>query len=69
MLALGVWTVSTPPVWSQTTIEPAAPRWGESITVTLSPNRRTSENQRVEPGEQVFAVLSPTQKGPVTPRD
>jgi len=64
VLAVGVLTIPAHPAVAQTTVEPANPRWGNSITVTVQANRGPTENQRIDPTEQLFAVLSPIQRGP-----
>jgi thiol-disulfide isomerase/thioredoxin len=45
------------------TIEPAAPHWGESVTIAIEPNRGANEAERFDPSDQLYAVLGPYQKG------
>jgi thiol-disulfide isomerase/thioredoxin len=66
-LAFGVLALSARAARAQVTIEPASPRWGESITITVEPNRGANDDQRVDPGDQLFAVLSLIKKGPMPP--
>jgi hypothetical protein len=64
MLALGVLFVSARQAGAQVTpstvvmIDPASPRWGESITITVEPNAGANEAERINRGEQLFAVLA-----------
>jgi thiol-disulfide isomerase/thioredoxin len=66
-LAFGVWALFVRDASAQATIEPASPRWGESLTITVEPNRGANEDQRLDPGDQVYAVLNLIQKGPMPP--
>jgi hypothetical protein len=63
MLALGVLSLSARRAAAQATIEPASPRWGESITITVEPNRGAKEGERADPSEQLYVVLSPVRQG------
>jgi thiol-disulfide isomerase/thioredoxin len=52
---------------AQVTIEPASPRWGESITVTAEPNPADAENQRFSRSDRPYVVLGLFQKGVTSP--
>src|SRR5438093_5669191 len=46
IVALGLFALSELHASAQVTIDPASPRWGESITVTAKPNPADTENQQ-----------------------
>ena len=66
-LAFGMLALSARGARAQATIEPASPRWGESITVTVEPNNGANEDRRVDSGGQLYAVLRLIRKGPMPP--
>ena len=67
IVALGLFALSELHASAQVTIDPASPRWGESITVTAEPNPADTENQRFTRSDRLYVVLGMFHKGVSTP--
>src|SRR5260221_9546536 len=52
---------------AQVVIEPASPRWGESITITVRPDPAAPEGQRFDRSDRLYAVLGTFHQGTSSP--
>jgi thiol-disulfide isomerase/thioredoxin len=50
----------------QVTIEPASPRWGESVTITAEPDTAAPQAERFVQSDRLYAVLGTSQHGTTT---
>lgn len=67
IVALGLVALSELHASAQVTIDPASPRWGETVTITAEPNPSAPEAQRFDRSDRLYAVIVGTVHGSSTP--
>ena len=67
IVALGCILCSHRHAEAQVVIEPASPRWGESITISVEPDPAAKEGQRFDRSDRLYAVLSTFRQGTSSP--
>src|SRR6266849_4178950 len=63
ILALALIVLAPRPAAAQLTIEPGAPRWGDSITITAEPTKGASDNDRFDGNDHLFARIGTARHG------